>query len=165
MVLDDLGLVPTLRRSAAIAVSGAGIGIDFGSFGHRTTPAQPNSRGACSGIVETPYWLPGVARRVASPGLGTTRCSVDGPSADLHGRRIRNHGRDRRCRRDAGDDAAARPGEMIRRSNRPDERDGRRAHPWRRPPCELAERAGALGVGLTVLDDGMTVEVVARPRG
>jgi two-component system, NarL family, sensor histidine kinase DegS len=158
MVLDDLGLVPTLRRSTGDRAERAGIEVDFDSSGtDQRLPADLES-----GLFRIIDEL--VAAFLALRPQRVT-VHVDWAGSDVV-TTVRNQWPIPSGPASSGSPAAELPpalAEMIRETSSAERRATVVAHSL--PDAQIAEllqRARALGATLTVLDEGATVEVDAR---
>ena len=156
MVLDDLGLVPTLRRSTGDRSQRSGIAVDFDSTGtDRRLPAD----------LETGLFRIVDEALAASLAGHPDRVSVhlDWTDADVTAT-IRNHWPATTIITPATPSAELPPAlaEMIHEVNTAERRATVDARSLPAPLLgELAERAAALGAAFTILDEGTAVEVVA----
>jgi len=156
MVLDDLGLVPTLRRSTGDRAQRSGVEVDFDSSGtDRRLPADLDT--GLFRIIDEAL--------AASLGGHPDRVSVhlDWNEAEVTAT-IRNHW-PTKANITSSTPAAELPpalAEMIHEANTAERRATVDAQSLPASLLsDLAERAAALGALFTVLDDGTTVEVVA----
>jgi hypothetical protein len=156
MVPDDLGLVPTLRRSTGDRAQRSGIEVDFDSSGtDRRLPADLET--GLFRIVDEAL----AASLAGQPNRVTVQ--LDWTDADVTAT-IRNHWPAATSITPATPAAELPPAlaEMIHEVNTAERRATVDARSLPAPLLgELAERAAALGAVLTVVDDGTTVEVVA----
>ena len=167
MVLDDLGLVPTLRRAARERGRRAGVPVEFDSMGHGPAPADgPRER-----AVPHPRRGDGrLSRRAGRPGLGPARLvrRARGARLGIAGDR-RDAARTRRPTRprDAQDLPPALAAMMADR--RADARDAVEAakrdaivvlppSTWR----EIQSRAATLGMCAELSADGAELRLVAE---
>ena len=164
MVLDDLGLVPTLRRAARDRGRRAGIPVDFNSMGHGSAPADGPGERAVPDARRGPRRLPdgGAGARVAAAGLG--RPPGGRPHRDPDGRQLATHRIPRTTRR--GPPALA----AMLEDRRADEREAVQAAErdaivvlpattWR----EIQSRAASVGVQAELLGEGGEVRLIAEP--
>ena len=159
MVLDDLGLVPTLRRTAIDRGHRAGLEIDFDSSGtdRRLGPDLESGLFRILDDVISGY----LALR---PARVTVR--LDWSPRELSAT-VRGHwtsiGTGSRRRDEPLDEGSAAGPGRDDRGEGPRGPPGPRGRPFD-PPArlqELRDRAAILGVALTVLDDGQATEIVA----
>jgi two-component system, NarL family, sensor histidine kinase DegS len=160
MVLDDLGLVPTFRRSTGDRAQRSGIVVDFDSSGtDRRLPAD----------LETGLFRIVDEALAASLAGHPDRVSVhlDWNETEVTAT-VRNHWPTKATITSSTPAAELPPAlaEMIHEANTAERRATVDAQSLPASLLsELAERAAALGALFTVLDDGTTVEVVAPVAG
>lgn len=159
MVLDDLGLVPTLRRTAVDRGHRAGLEIDFDSSGtdRRLGPDLESGLFRILDDVISGY----LALR---PARVTVRLdwSARELSAMVRGHWASASPASRRRSEPPSKDLPPALAAMIEEKDREDRQAlvDARSIPFARLQ-ELLDRASILGVALTVLDDGQATEIVA----
>ena len=156
MVLDDLGLVPTLRRAAMDRSRRAGLPVDFDFAGQRaTTPARPRDRRLPQHRRSGGRLMPRFARRPSwSASTGRTRSWW--PPSRAPGRGPPGSspvGRSLPALERTGETP---PALLAMMEEKRTGADGSHRGPVAPPErmAEIAQRARTLGMALSVRDDG-----------
>jgi len=162
MVLDDLGLVPTLRRTAADRGRRAGVEIDLDSQGTERRLAQDAESGLFRLIDDTinGYLALRPSRVAVRMEWDPQRLVVGVRAAWLRDPQLASKAPLPPTSVDIHDDLPPALREMIEQNRAGERQTATEAHSL--PPdllADLAERARVMGVGLMVGDDGTTVEL------
>ncbi len=167
MVLDDLGLVPTLRRTAVDRGRRAGVEIDLDSQGTERRLAQDAESGLFRLIDDTinGYLALRPSRVAVRMEWGPQQLSVAVRAAWLRDPRASAPPPPPPVTRDR-DDLPPALREMIEQNRAGERQVFTEAHSLAPDLlADLAERARVMSVGLSVSDDGMTVELSVAISG